>query len=103
VPEPHREPMLLIRHADQPVPLGALHRNRADQPGQRVQVEWLAERQQLQRVQHLVGQLFDAGIPQRRQLRGDPVLSLPDCLFQNTDFPSCPLLCRPLLYIPDLV
>lgn len=30
------------------------------------------------------------------------VLSLPGCLFQNTDFPSCPLLCRPLLYIPDL-
>lgn len=28
-------------------------------------------------------------------------LSLPDCLFQNTDFPSCRLLCRPLLYIPD--
>lgn len=30
------------------------------------------------------------------------VLSLPGCLFQNTDFPSCRLLCRPLLYIPDL-
>lgn len=27
---------------------------------------------------------------------------LPHCLFQNSDFPSCRLLCPPLLYIPDL-
>src|SRR6478672_7640567 len=71
VGEPHLELVLLLEDADQPAFLSVLHRLSADQPGRRVQVKRLAKRQQVQRVQHIVGQLLDAGIQQRRQLRGD--------------------------------
>ena len=63
--------MLLGGNADQPAGLGVLDGVAADQAGECVQVQGLAEGEQPQQVQHIVGELIDTAVEQRGQLGGD--------------------------------
>ena len=79
VVEPDVDSAVLLGDADQPAVLGLLDGIHTGDAAQRVQVERLAERQQPQRVQHIVGQLIDPAVEQRGQLRRDgrPATQLP--------------------------
>ena len=71
---------MLGGNADQPAGLSVLDGVAADQAGECVQVQGLAEGEQPQQVQHIVGELIDAAVEQRGQFRGDGGASaqLPD-------------------------
>ncbi len=69
VVEPDVDAVVLLDDADQAAVLGVLDGLDTGDAAQRVQVQRLAERQQPQRVQHVVGQLIDAAVQAARPAR----------------------------------
>ena len=61
----------VLNDPDQAACLGLIDGVVACQLGQRIKVQWFAQRQQLQRVDNVVSGLIEAGFQQRRQSRGN--------------------------------